>query len=172
MLNSTARTSASSLAVNGRRATARHCKRRRAYSHFSSSIPSNIRSYVSSKVLGNSFSARRMLPGKLRRSISSWRKTQRNLDHGISVIIPSRSADPLHSIGFCSQRVDDKPLIFLPPLFQPRIRLNDRLDIVDDILPLATLVMKGDTMRCQGLKDSLDVNLWPTCDTNMYVPKS
>src|SRR6266702_5815896 len=76
---SNARNSASSSTRRGREATVMHWKRRCAYVQFSSSISSNVRSYIASRVPGNSSRARRMRPGRQRRKLSSWQNTHRNL---------------------------------------------------------------------------------------------
>src|SRR6266571_377054 len=76
---SNARNSASSSTRRGREATAMHWKRRCAYAQFCSSMSSNVRSYVASRVPGNSSRARRMRPGRQRRKLSSWQNTHRNL---------------------------------------------------------------------------------------------
>jgi hypothetical protein len=77
--NSIANTSASSSTRSGQMATTKHWKSRRACCRFSLGIPSNARSYVSSKVVGNSFNALRILEGIHRRKVSSWQNAHRNL---------------------------------------------------------------------------------------------
>ena len=84
-LNRTARTSASSSTRRGRIDTVRHWKSPWAYSRFSSSMPSRERPYVSSNVFSKSFNTLRMLTGKVRRSLSTWQTTNRNLRHHVSV---------------------------------------------------------------------------------------
>jgi len=49
--------------------------------------------------------------------------------------------------------------------------MNDRTDIVHNVLDLSTLVVEGDTEGCQGLEGSLYINFGPTRDTYMYVAK-
>jgi hypothetical protein len=93
---SNARNSASSSTRRGRGATVMHWKSRCAYTQFSSSISSNVRSYVPSKVPGNSSSARRMRPGRQRRSLSSWQNTHRNLYGGFSSSSEHRTGGTPH----------------------------------------------------------------------------
>ena len=45
--------------------------------------------------------------------------------------------------------------------------MNNRADIIHDIFLLSSLIMEGYPERCQRLKNSLNVNLGPTCDTYM-----
>src|SRR6266849_3502513 len=49
--------------------------------------------------------------------------------------------------------------------------MNDRTDIVHNVLDLSTLVVEGDTEGCQGLEGSLYINFGPTRDTYMNVGK-
>ncbi len=84
--NLTARMSASSSTRSGRMDTARQRKRRCAYSRFSSSMLDSMCSYVSSKPFGKSFKMLRILAGKLRRSLSIWQTTHRNLGHHVSIM--------------------------------------------------------------------------------------
>ena len=83
-LNRTARISASSSTRRGRIDTVRHRNSRRAYSRFSSSIPSRERPYVSSNVFGKSFNRLRMFTGNVQRSLSTWQTTHRNLQDHVS----------------------------------------------------------------------------------------
>src|SRR6266567_5629761 len=83
--NRIARTSASSATRRGRIETARHRKSRCAYSRFSSSMPSRVRLYVSSKVFGKSSNTLLILAGNVRHSLSNWQTTQRNLEDHVRV---------------------------------------------------------------------------------------
>ena len=76
---SNANNSASSSTRSGRAATVRHCNRRCALSFWALFIPFNIRSYVSSRVSGNSFRYWRRFGGKQCRSASNWQNTHLNL---------------------------------------------------------------------------------------------
>src|SRR6266581_5051297 len=78
---SNARNSASSRNRSGREAAATHWKSRCANSQFCFPISSNIRSYVSSSVFGNSSRARRMRCRRQCRRDSSWQYTHLNLHH-------------------------------------------------------------------------------------------
>jgi hypothetical protein len=83
--NRIARISASSSTRRGRIDTARHRKSRCAYSRFSSSISSSVRPYDSSNVFGKSLNTLRILAGNVRRSLSTWQTTHRNLQHHVSI---------------------------------------------------------------------------------------
>jgi hypothetical protein len=58
-----------------------------AYICFSLSIPSNVRSYVSSKVWGNLSRVLRIAIGKQRCNISNWQKTHLNLRLNEMVVV-------------------------------------------------------------------------------------
>jgi hypothetical protein len=81
--NRIARTSASSSIRRGRKEATSHRNRRCACFHFSSGISNNVRSYVSSSVVGSSFRIRRILEGKHRRSVSNWQNTHLNLNYSM-----------------------------------------------------------------------------------------
>ena len=81
--NSNASSSASSSTRSGRTATARHCNRRCASSFWALLIPFNIRSYVSSKVSGNSLRYWRRFGGKQCCSASNWQNTHLNLNNNV-----------------------------------------------------------------------------------------
>ena len=87
---SNASSSASSSTRSGRTATVRHCNRRCALSFCALFIPFNIRSYVSSRVSGNSFRYWRMFGGMQCCSASNWQNTHLNLyatvSHDVSFI--------------------------------------------------------------------------------------
>ena len=78
-LKSKARNSANSSTRSGRKTTATQCRSRRANSRFVPSISSNVRSYVASRVDGNSSSACRIRPGRHLARYSSWQCTHLNL---------------------------------------------------------------------------------------------
>ena len=98
VLKSNARNSASSSTRRGRDATAIHWNIRWANSRFASLMSCNVRSYVPSKLSGNSSKACRMRWGRVRRRNSSWQNTQRNLyqRHELASwdIVPCRSHIP------------------------------------------------------------------------------
>jgi hypothetical protein len=97
--------------------TARHRKRRRAYFRFSLSMFSNVRSYVSSKLFGNSSKTLWILAGKLRRSLSIWQTTQRNLPHHVSTRLEAAKVGVgLHPISLLREGIDNQLLVLLPPL--------------------------------------------------------
>ena len=78
-LKSKARISASSLTRSGRTAATRHCSNRCACPWLGFLISLSMRSYVSSKLSGNSSRICRTLDGKQCRRTSSWQNAHRNL---------------------------------------------------------------------------------------------
>jgi hypothetical protein len=80
------RNPASSSTRSGCRATTIHWKSRRAYSQLSSSMSSNVRSYVSSNVSGSSSRARRIRGGRQRRNLSNWQNAHLNLYDDVNEI--------------------------------------------------------------------------------------
>src|SRR5216684_7353184 len=96
--------------------SARHWKRRWAYSCLSSAMPSSIRSYVSSKLFGNSFKARRILDGRQRLRTSSWQTAQRNLHYCMRSVMTWLFGDNLHPVHFLGEHLDNHFLVFVPPL--------------------------------------------------------
>src|SRR6266404_220436 len=71
------------------------------------------------------------------------------------------TAVPLHSVGPFSKRICNHFLVVItPPLHHRlRVRIHHRIDVVDDILPLSALLVKGDTVTCQRCKGSSDIEL-------------
>jgi hypothetical protein len=64
-------------------------------------------------------------------------------------------------------------VLFSPPLHKcTRIRVDDRSDIVGNILLLPELSLKGNSLRCEWLKCFADVELWATCNTDTKIRKS
>src|ERR1700733_13363488 len=49
--------------------------------------------------------------------------------------------------------------------------MDDRTDIVHNVLGLSTLVVEGDTEGCQGLERSLYIGFRATRNTYMYVAR-
>ena len=76
---SKARISASSLTRSGRAAATRHCNNRCACPWLGFLISRSMRSYVSSKLSGNSSRICRTLDGKQCRNTSNWQNAHRNL---------------------------------------------------------------------------------------------
>ena len=71
----------------------------------------------------------------------------------------------LHPIGSFRERLDHQLLVFISPSPHLCIRVNHRGNIVDNVLPLSTLVVKGHRTRCQRPKGSTDVDLGATGNT-------
>jgi hypothetical protein len=119
--NWTAKMSASSSTRSGRMDTKRHLNKRCAYSRFSLSMPNNVCSYVSSKLSGRSARALRILAGKLRRSLSTWQTTQRNLCYDVSNMRHHKHDLSLHAIRISGKRINNKGLVFLSPSPHPPV---------------------------------------------------
>src|SRR6266478_2039528 len=107
--------SASSSARSGRMDSARHLKRRCACPCLSRGIPSIIRSYVPSKVVGISSKAWWIADGKQRRRAASWQTTQRNLYYHVRTIMTWLSSDDLHPISILRERPDNRFLVLSLP---------------------------------------------------------
>jgi len=99
VLKSNVRNSASSSTRSGRTAAARQCSNRRACRWLGFLISLSIRSYVSSRLSGNSSRIRRMLGGKQYRRTSNWQNAQRNLFHVLRFAF-KQMITPLRSIRF------------------------------------------------------------------------
>src|SRR6266702_6155685 len=165
-LKSNVSTSASSSTRSGRLATARHCKSRYACSRFALLIPFRIRLYFSSSDLGNSSRVRRRLVGKQCRRTSNWQKTHRNLFKNLRQRYNhDESKMPLHSISFLYEILNDRILIIISPSPHLSVRVNDRSNVINNVLLLPTFVIKGYLLSCQRLKRSANVELRTTRDT-------
>ena len=122
-LKSKARTSASSSTRSGRAAATRHCNNRCACPWLGFLISRSIRSYVSSKLSGNSSRISRTLDGKQCRRTSNWQNTHRNLFHFLKDI--NRQTEILlHSVRLFRQRLDKQILVLRPPSSHLSVRPN------------------------------------------------
>src|SRR6267142_3750887 len=97
--------------------TVRHWKRRWAYSRFSSSMPSSVRLYVSSRLFGKSSKTLRMPTGKQRRNLSIWHTTHRNLCDHVSVCCeaPHNVTENLHAVCTSREHVNNQSPVLLSP---------------------------------------------------------
>jgi hypothetical protein len=77
--------------------------------------------------------------------------------------------DSIHPAGFFCEDVDDQLLVLRFPTFVFWMRVNDRLDIVFNVIILSSLVMKGNMAENQGIEDTLDISLGSACDTNAQI---
>src|SRR5258708_18642903 len=77
----------------------------------------------------------------------------------------------LHSISSFSEDLNDEFLILLlpPPHDHLRVRVNDRPNIVLDILLLSAFIMEGHSAGGQSLENISYVDLWATCHTYMNI---
>jgi hypothetical protein len=112
-------------------------------------------------------------PGtSLCRRISNWQATKMNLycvyQRTSSCI---HSSDALHPVSFLWKCLDDHGLILYLASSYARIGANNECDVIDDVLPLSFLVMKGDRMRCQRMNDVFDVNFGTASNTDMEIWK-
>src|SRR6267154_4946293 len=94
--------------------SARHRQRRCAYSCLSRDMPSSMRSYVSSKLIGNLSNARQIADGKQQRRASSWQTTQRNLHWHVRNIMTWLSNDALTTA-------------YMPPAFRESVSTTNSL---------------------------------------------
>src|SRR5712692_8334090 len=53
------------------------------------------------------------------------------------------SIDALHAVGFFCEDIDDQLLVLCFPPFVFSMRVNDRLDVILDVLLLSSLVVQG-----------------------------
>src|SRR6266436_1600894 len=132
-------------------------------------MPCKIRSYVSSKVIGNSSRALRILEGMHRRRVSSWQNTQRNLSGIINNYLEAiwKGGDS-HALSALREYTDNEVLIVCSPSPHCPIIHDERADKAIDVFNLATFVVKVNTMQwgCQGAKSSIYVLLRATSDTD------
>ena len=71
----------------------------------------------------------------------------------------------LHPISSVGERLYDHILILISPFAHPGVRVDDRANIVDNILLLSSLVVKRYLTGRQGLQSSSDVDLGAAGDT-------
>jgi len=74
-----------------------------------------------------------------------------------------------HPIGSVREHLNDQILILVSPFAHPRVRVDDRVDILDDVLHLSSLVVKGHLKRRQWLQSNSDVDFRATGDTYMKI---
>ena len=70
-----------------------------------------------------------------------------------------------HPISFLGERVDHQLLILLSPFSHTHIRADDRIDILDDVFCLPSLIVKRHATGSQRLYNSSDVDFWATGNT-------
>src|ERR1700744_1685359 len=65
-------------------------------------------------------------------------------------------------------------LVLFPPSLHKctRTRVDNRSNVVTNILLLPKFVLKGDCLRSEWLECVADVDLWTTCNTDTKVRKS
>ena len=71
----------------------------------------------------------------------------------------------LHPIGSVGERLYDHVLILISPFAHPGVRVDDRANIVDNILLLSSLVVKRYLKGRQGLQSGSDVDFGAAGDT-------
>ena len=74
-----------------------------------------------------------------------------------------------HPIGLVGERLDDQFLIFLAPLAHIRVRVDDRADIINDVLLLPSFLVKGHSTSRQRFQGSSDVDFRSTRDAYMKM---
>ncbi|SRR6266851_4260379 len=75
----------------------------------------------------------------------------------------------LHSVGSLGECLNNQFLVLLTPSSHLRIRINDRVDVVDDVFLLSSLVVKRYMEGCQRLKGVLYVDLEAACNTYVQI---
>ena len=70
-----------------------------------------------------------------------------------------------HPIGSLGERFNDQILIPVSPFSHPRVRVDDRGNILDDVLFLPSFVMNGHSKRRQRLESVSDIDFRATCNT-------
>ena len=80
----------------------------------------------------------------------------------------------VHPVSSFREHLNHEFLVLCPPSPHDRlrIRVDDRLDIVHDVLLLPTLVVKGHPTRGQRFEDISYVNFWATRDTYTKIWKT
>jgi hypothetical protein len=78
-----------------------------------------------------------------------------------------------HSVGLFGQHLNDHLLIVVSPSLHHRlrVRVHNRIDIVDDVLLLSAFVMQGNAMLSQRRKRSPDIKLRSAGDAYTKVRK-
>src|SRR5258708_38001609 len=145
--NSIANISASSSARSGRIAATRPWKSRWACCHFCLGMLCRIRSYVSSRVVGNSFRAFRILGGMHRRRLSSWQYAHRNLSSIVNNYPDATKRGYLHPLSAFREYTDNKFLILRSPSLHCSIILNEKANITVDIFSLTDFFVEGHATR-------------------------
>ena len=74
-----------------------------------------------------------------------------------------------HPIGSLGERLDHQILILLTPFAHPRVQVDGRDNILDDVLLLPSFVMKGHSKRRQRLENVSDIDFRATCNTNTKI---
>ena len=84
------------------------------------------------------------------------------------------SAAPSHSVGFFRERFDNHFLFVISPSLHHRlrVRVHDRVDVVDDIFLLSAFFVQGHTVMRQRCKSSSDIELWSASDADMEMRKA
>ena len=70
---------------------------------------------------------------------------------GVSEEDVSFTSGHSHPTGFRGEGLNDQILILLSPFAHPRVRMDDRADILDDVPLLPSFIVKGDSKSRQGL---------------------
>ena len=81
-------------------------------------------------------------------------------------IVNLRVTNALHPVSFLRGRLDDQFLVRSFPFFHLWVGIDDGCDIIDDVLVVSSLVVKGDRTGSQMVKHSFDVGLWTASNTD------
>src|SRR5712672_481959 len=119
-----------------------------------------------SKPSGMLSRARRIAEGKVFIRACSWQTIHRNLYESMRAVVVWKNNDRLHSVGFLTERTDDHFLVLHPPVAHIPRRVDDRPNIVRDILFLSVFVVKGDSVRSQGFQGCSNIHFRTTHGTD------
>ena len=75
--------------------------------------------------------------------------------------------DLSHSASFLAEPTDHEFLILFSPFARTCVGFDEELDVIVDVVYLATLIMKGYRMRCQRLENDLNIRLWTAGNAKM-----
>src|SRR6266852_2896149 len=107
-----------------------------------------MRSYVSSRLSGNSSRIRSTLDGKQCRRTSNWQYAHLNLFHVLKFGYKQMTA-PLHPTRFLPYYFDNQIPVFISPFLHSPVGANKKGDIICNIFLLSTVVMKRNRVFVQ-----------------------
>jgi hypothetical protein len=82
--------------------------------------------------------------------------------HALAGVINHHVVKNSHPVSSLRELIYDPFLIGCSPFFHLRIRVNNRLDIIKDVLLLPLFVMKANRTALQTVEDVFDINVRAT----------